>query len=62
MVRKDQSEFGQQPQAYQPPKVTRITLRPEEAVLGHCKITGSGGPAGSGCQPIAGIVCNTPGS
>ena len=28
---------------YEPPHVTRISLRPEEAVLGHCKILGGGG-------------------
>jgi hypothetical protein len=62
MGRKDQTEFGQQPEVYEPPKVTRVTLRPEEAVLGHCKVTGSGGPVSSGCQPISNTVCNSPGS
>ena len=31
---------------YEPPKVTVISLRPEEAVLGHCKNGAHGGPAG----------------
>ncbi len=30
---------------YEPPRLTVISLRPEEAVLGHCKSTTSGGPA-----------------
>ena len=28
---------------YQPPQLITISLRPEEAVLGHCKISGGGG-------------------
>lgn len=44
---------------YQAPQLTTISLRPEEAVLGHCKISGSGGPV-SGCQPIG--LCNSQGS
>ncbi|MGA8764195.1 MAG: hypothetical protein WB562_15110 [Candidatus Sulfotelmatobacter sp.] len=34
---------------YEPPQVTAISLRPEEAVLGHCKISGSGGPVSASC-------------
>jgi hypothetical protein len=45
---------------YQPPLLTIISLRPEEAVLGACKITGMTGPATGGCQPIG--VCNFQGS
>lgn len=33
---------------YDPPRATTISLRPEEAVLGHCKIASVGGPGG-GC-------------
>jgi hypothetical protein len=29
---------------YEPPQLVAISLRPDEAVLGHCKISGSGGP------------------
>ena len=32
---------------YEPPKVTMISLRPEEAVLGHCKSASISGPSGS---------------
>ena len=31
-------------QRYEPPRVTVISLRPEEAVLGHCKNSTSSGP------------------
>lgn len=36
--------------SYEPPKLTVISLRPEEAVLGHCKISGTGGPVASNCS------------
>ena len=32
----------------QPPQLITISLRPEEAVLGNCKISGGSGPAGGG--------------
>jgi hypothetical protein len=46
---------------YEPPHLTTISLRPEEAVLGHCK-TPSGGNNFSfaGCTPIG--LCNSVGS
>lgn len=37
---------------YEQPKVTVISLRPEEAVLGHCKNANSGGPGGSSCTHV----------
>lgn len=47
--------------AYEPPKVIRVSLRPEEAVLGHCKVTGAMGPVGSGsCKSL--VSCRTLGS
>jgi len=36
--------------AYEPPKVVAVSLRPEEAVLGHCKIAGSAGPVSGSCK------------
>jgi hypothetical protein len=33
---------------YEPPHLTMISLRPEEAVLGHCKISGGSGPNNNG--------------
>jgi hypothetical protein len=35
---------------YQPPQVVRVSLRPEEAVLGHCKVSGVAGPASASCR------------
>ena len=37
---------------YEPPQLVAISLRPEEAVLGHCKIAGSGGPISSSCAAL----------
>ncbi len=45
---------------YEPPKVTVISLRPEEAVLGHCKNASTGGPGGGGCQHVG--SCSVQGS
>jgi hypothetical protein len=39
--------------AYDPPRLATINLRPEEAVLGHCKILGGGGG-------LSGVCSNTP--
>lgn len=47
---------------YVPPKVTVINLRPEEAVLGHCK-NASGGPAGPASSTCTSVgACMTQGS
>jgi hypothetical protein len=46
--------------AYEPPKVIRVSLRPEEAVLGHCKVTGAAGPVATSCRSV--IACRTLGS
>jgi hypothetical protein len=46
---------------YEPPTVSVISLRPEEAVLSHCKTSGVGGAtAGFDCRHGGG--CMTPGS
>jgi len=44
---------------YEPPKVIRVSLRPEEAVLGHCKVPGSAGAVSASC---ASLSCKTFGS
>jgi hypothetical protein len=44
---------------YEPPQLTTISLRPEEAVLGHCKILGQSGASSSS---ICGLVCQNAGS
>jgi hypothetical protein len=45
--------------AYRPPQVVRVNLRPEEAVLGHCKVAGVAGPIGASCKTV---FCKTFGS
>jgi hypothetical protein len=44
---------------YEPPQLTTISLRPEEAVLGHCKISGTAGPGQGSC---AALFCMSQGS
>jgi hypothetical protein len=45
---------------YEPPKIVTINLRPEEAVLGNCKISGSSGPGNPSCAIVP--RCSTVGS
>jgi hypothetical protein len=44
---------------YEAPKVKVISLRPEEAVLGHCKNNSSAGPVSGSCLTTS---CNVQGS
>ena len=37
---------------YEPPKVMAINLRPEEAVLGNCKIGSTSGPVAVTCSTL----------
>lgn len=43
MNRDDSPNDSRKP--YEPPALAVVSLRPEEAVLGHCKIAGGSGPA-----------------
>ena len=43
---------GQSKKRYERPRLVTINLRPEEAVLGHCKISGSSGPVTSTCVAL----------
>jgi hypothetical protein len=45
---------------YETPQLTTISLRPEEAVLGHCKSFNAGGSVQSTCTFIS--VCHSVGS
>jgi len=45
---------------YEPPRVTVVSLRPEEAVLGHCKSATSAGPVSGNCSAVG--SCHTVGS
>jgi hypothetical protein len=60
---KNESEHSEASQAesYEAPKVLRVSLRPAEAVLGHCKVTGSAGAVSASCRTVLG-PCRTPGS
>ncbi len=40
----------QEKKTYEPPRLTVISLRPEEAVLGHCKSMTAAGPVGGTCH------------
>lgn len=42
---------------YAEPSLTEVKLRPEEAVLGNCKISGTSGPMQGSCVTPA--VCYT---
>ena len=42
----------QQKEPYESPRVTVISLRPEEAVLGACKNASSAGPVGAPCTAV----------
>jgi hypothetical protein len=52
-------EQAERKKPYASPRLVAVSLRPEEAVLGHCKIAGSGGPIASTC---AAVNCMTLGS
>lgn len=48
----DQDKRAAGKKLYEPPQLVAISLRPEEAVLGHCKIAGSGGPISASCAAL----------
>ena len=52
---------GTRKKLYAKPKMRRIELRPQEAVLGACKANGgtAGGGAGGSCNPVS---CQSHGS
>jgi hypothetical protein len=43
---------------YKKPEVKKIALKPEEAVLGGCKVTSQTGPGYAGCN-LVGVYCYT---
>ena len=53
-------EKNDRKRAYEPPRLTTINLRPDEAVLGHCKTSGTGGAVQSTCTFIG--PCTSVGS
>ena len=61
MSRKPQKRKEASLTPYEAPRVTRVSLRPEEAVLGSCKISGAGGPnIGPGTTCAFPGACNAP--
>jgi hypothetical protein len=58
MSAESKSAYGKT--AYEPPRLTIISLRPEEAVLGHCKNSVSTGPGQGTCNAI--VPCGSIGS
>ena len=59
--KKRNAQKGKKP--YLRPEVRQVQLKPEEAVLGGCKVSGSGnGPASIGtCNPLM-IACSVLGT
>jgi hypothetical protein len=55
----ESNKLPERKRPYESPKVMAINLRPEEAVLGNCKIGGSAGPVASSCSTLH---CSTIGS
>ena len=58
----EEKNRGPGKQAYEPPRISVISLRPEEAVLGSCKSASSAGPNGGSCTAIPMGQCSAPGS
>ena len=51
-------EMGGGKKPYQKPEVKKVLLKPEEAVLGNCKTSGSTGPGFTDCN-LSSEYCNT---
>lgn len=49
MSNRHEKDAGRPKKPYTKPEVKQVPLRPEEAVLGACKISGTGGPDGADC-------------
>jgi len=56
---KHSDENNAPPKSYETPEVVRVSLRPDEAVLGHCKVPGVSGPGNASCGAL---FCRTIGS
>ncbi len=52
----DEHKDPESKKAYQAPKLSVISLRPEEAVLGHCKNSTSAGPVSTACSNLGGCM------
>ena len=47
-MEKSKQNKQEQKKPYERPKLRRVALRPEEAVLGNCKVSGVSGPGSAG--------------
>lgn len=56
----DEESIAPQKKIYEPPRISVVSLRPEEAVLGACKNVSSAGPVGGSCTAVG--QCMVPGS
>ena len=45
-------ETPEEKKTYEPPRLVRVSLRPEEAVLGNCKISSAAGPGNASCTTL----------
>lgn len=54
MDEKAESRSEPQKKRYLKPELRQVPLRPEEAVLGNCKVAGTSGPGIAGSCKIAG--------
>jgi len=61
MIKDDGAMKTTRKKAYAKPGISEVKLRPEEAVLGFCKISGSAGPVSGSCASGTGN-CNALGS
>jgi hypothetical protein len=50
MIDTQHPDAGRPKKTYSEPKLVTIPLRPEEAVLGHCKTSAAAGPGNSKCS------------
>jgi len=56
----ENSRPQQSKKPYERPSIKRFPLRPDEAVLGNCKVTGTSGASGNNCQSLG--ACRVIGS
>ncbi len=55
------SSVSQGKKPYESPSISRVSLQPEDAVLGFCKNPFHSGPVASNCKPV-GVNCKNLGS
>jgi hypothetical protein len=48
----DERRDPESKKVYQSPRLSVISLRPEEAVLGHCKNASTAGPVSTACTNV----------